>query len=163
MKLKTVFLILLVSLATLLVFSPALAEEPAPTPSDDEVNAIAKNMYCPVCENVPLDVCGTQACAQWRAEIKDKLIQGWSEQEIYDYFVLKYGDRVLAVPPRQGLNWLLYIVPPLAVILGIIFLYRGYRTWRKPVEELAGEVPPSPEKGQDEYLSKIEEELKKRE
>ncbi|MFN3309334.1 MAG: hypothetical protein ACK44E_09010, partial [Anaerolineales bacterium] len=32
--------------------------------SDDEVNAIAKYLYCPVCENVPLDVCGTQACEQ---------------------------------------------------------------------------------------------------
>ena len=163
MKLKVDFLLLFVVFAAWLVVTPALAEEPVPTPSDDEVNAIAKNMYCPVCENVPLDVCGTQACAQWRGEIKDKLIQGWSEQEIYDYFTLKYGDRVLAEPPRRGLNWLLYIVPPLAVILGVVFLYRGYRTWRKPVEELADEVPPSSDEGQDEYLSKIEEELKKRE
>ena len=28
-----------------------------PTPSDDEVNAIARQLYCPVCENTPLDVC----------------------------------------------------------------------------------------------------------
>jgi cytochrome c-type biogenesis protein CcmH len=163
MKLKSLLFILLLAFAALLVVSPALAEEPAPTPSDNEVNAIARNMYCPVCENVPLDVCGTQACTQWRAEIKDKLTQGWSEQEIYDYFVLKYGDRVLAVPPRHGLNWLFYVVPPLAIVLGAFFLYRGYRTWRKPVEELTGGVPPSSGEGQDEYLFKIEEELKQRE
>jgi cytochrome c-type biogenesis protein CcmH len=163
MKLKSLWLLLLVVFAALLMVSPALAEEPVPTPSDDEVNAIAKNMYCPVCENIPLDVCGTQACAQWRAEIKDKLIQGWSEQEIYDYFALKYGDRVLAEPPLHGLNWLFYIVPPVAILLGILFLSRGYRTWRKPIEELAGEVPPSPPEGQNEYLSQMEEELKKRE
>ena len=162
MKLKMPLFILLVVFAAALAVSPALAEEPVPTPSDDEVNAIAKNMYCPVCENIPLDVCGTQACAQWRAEIRDKLSQGWTEQEIYDYFVLKYGDRVLAEPPRRGLNWLVYIVPPLAFIIGIFFLYRGYQSWRKPIEELASETPPASGEGQDDYLSQLEEELKKR-
>jgi len=163
MKLKSPWLLLLVIFVAALAVSSALAQEPVPTPSDDVVNAIAKNMYCPVCENVPLDVCGTQACAQWRAEIKDKLTQGWSEQEIYDYFALKYGDRVLAEPPRHGLNWLFYIVPPVAILLGILFLSRGYRTWRKPIEELASEVPPAPPEGQDAYLTKMEEALKKRE
>ena len=51
--------------------SPAKAQEP--TPSANEVNAVAKQLYCPVCENVPLDVCPTQACAQWRATIREKL------------------------------------------------------------------------------------------
>ena len=31
-------------------------------PTDDEVNAIAKELYCPVCENISLDACGTTAC-----------------------------------------------------------------------------------------------------
>jgi cytochrome c-type biogenesis protein CcmH len=151
---------LILALAT--IVSPALAQEPIPTPSDDEVNAIAKNMYCPVCENIPLDVCGTQACAQWRAEIRDKLSQGWTQQEIYDYFVLKYGDRVLSEPPRRGLNWLVYIVPPAAFVIGAYFLYRGFQTWRKPIEELASEPSTKSSKGQDDYLSQVEEELKKR-
>ena len=33
-----------------------------PTPTDDAVNKIAKQLYCPVCENTPLDVCPTEAC-----------------------------------------------------------------------------------------------------
>ncbi len=40
--------------------APALAQGQPPT--DDEVNRIAKQLYCPVCENTPLDVCPTQAC-----------------------------------------------------------------------------------------------------
>ena len=35
-------------------------------PTDDDVNAVAKQLYCPVCENIPLDACGTAACEQWR-------------------------------------------------------------------------------------------------
>ncbi len=56
-------------------------------PTDDEVNAIARVLYCAVCENVPLDVCPTQACQQWRATIKEKLTAGWNEDQIKQYFV----------------------------------------------------------------------------
>ena len=167
-KIRTWLLAFLVLSAVLAVLSPGdvLAQDggPQPTPSDDEVNAIAKQMYCPVCENIPLDVCGTQACAQWREQIREKLGEGWTEQEIKDYFVKLYGDRVLAEPPRRGLNWVIYIVPGLAFLAGAYVLYRGLRTWTAPTAEPAGEEesgqPQADE--QDEYISRLEEELKKR-
>ncbi|HBY08902.1 MAG TPA: hypothetical protein DEH22_14410, partial [Chloroflexi bacterium] len=62
--------------------------------TDDQVNAIAKQLFCPVCESTPLDVCGTQACAQWRELIREKLAEGWTEDQIKDYFANQYGDRV---------------------------------------------------------------------
>jgi cytochrome c-type biogenesis protein CcmH len=135
-------------------------EGPQPTPSDDEVNAIAKNMYCPVCENIPLDVCGTQACIQWREQIREKLSEGWTEEQIYDLFVNLYGDRVLAEPPRRGLNWLVYVIPPLAFAAGAVILYQGFKKWKKPVGEVVEEAPQVV--AQDEYISRLEEELKKR-
>ena len=98
-------------------------------PTDDEVNAIAKQLFCPVCENTPLDVCPTQACAQWRDLIREKLAEGWSEDEIKGYFVDQYGDRVLAEPPRKGLNWLVYIVPPLAFLAGLYMIINGVKKW----------------------------------
>ena len=52
---------LLVVLGFLLLATPALAQD-APV-TDDEVNEVARDLYCPVCENTPLDVCPTQACA----------------------------------------------------------------------------------------------------
>ncbi|MDX1437375.1 MAG: cytochrome c-type biogenesis protein CcmH, partial [Anaerolineales bacterium] len=79
------FLILILLISTFLAAGTALAQESGPT--DDEVNAIAKGMYCPVCENIPLDVCPTPACIQWRAVIRDKLAEGWTETQIKDYFV----------------------------------------------------------------------------
>lgn len=132
-------------------------------PTDDEVNAIAKQLYCPVCENIPLDVCGTQACAQWRELIREKLSQGWSETQIKVYFVDQYGDRVLATPPARGLNWLVYIVPPLAILVGIYILYQAFRAWQRPPSAPAtspGE--PSPPPPEDEYIARMEEELSKR-
>ena len=167
-KIKIWLLALLVTVAVMGVLSPVdvLAQDdgPQPTPSDDEVNAIAVQMYCPVCESTPLDVCGTEACAQWREQIREKLALGWTEQEIKDYFVQLYGDRVLSRPPKRGLNWIIYAVPGLAFFAGAYVLYRGVRNWQSPIAE-----KPEADKDQeiqaevkDEYVSRLEDELKKR-
>lgn len=131
-----------------------------PTPSDDEVNAIAKQLFCPVCENTPLDVCPTQACAQWRELIREKLSEGWSEERIKNYFVEQYGARVLGAPPARGLNWLVYVIPPVAIIAGIYILYRAMRSWKQEPQPTVP-VPPAGAP-QDEYLARMEEEVRKR-
>lgn len=129
--------------------------------SDDQVNAIAKQLYCPVCENIPLDVCGTQACAQWRELIRDKLGQGWTEAQIKQYFADQYGDRVLAQPPAEGLNWLVYLVPPLAFIAGVFILIKAFRSWKTPSASPPANAAVPPPANQDEYISRLEEELRR--
>jgi len=158
---KTSFASLIVLALTLLaVFStPSVAQAQQSTPSDDEVNAIARQLFCPVCENTPLDVCPTQACAQWRELIREKLAAGWSEQQIKDYFIEQYGARVIGVPPAQGLNWLVYLIPPVAVLVGAYILYKAFRSGRQPAEQTAAEATVTPPAS--EYVSRLEEELKK--
>jgi cytochrome c-type biogenesis protein CcmH len=152
-----------------LVTGVAYAQDTDPNvPTDDEVNAIAKEMYCPVCENVPLDVCGTQACAQWRALIREKLGEGWTEEQIKQYFVDQYGARVLSEPPAEGLNWLVYVVPPIAFLAGAFILYRGIQSWRQ-IEPEGGFDPRMAEENEepideiDEYMARLEEELRRSE
>jgi cytochrome c-type biogenesis protein CcmH len=152
------FLVLLIVLAGVLV-APVLAQGQPPT--DDDVNAVARQLYCPVCENTPLDVCPTQACAQWRDLIRNMLAEGKSEAEIKRYFVDNYGARVLNEPPREGLNWLVYIVPPLVILVGAVILVRALRTWKKPqvapqVEDERAEAPV------DDYVARLEEEVRRK-
>jgi cytochrome c-type biogenesis protein CcmH len=157
------FLIIVLGLlVSILAAGVVQAQETAPEgPSDNEVNAIAKQLYCPVCENIPLDVCPTQACAQWRELIREKLVAGWSEDEIKTYFVNQYGDRVLGTPPASGLNWAVYILPPLAIVVGIYILYRALRAWRKPPEAVAAGEQQASELD-DDYVARLEEELRQR-
>ncbi len=141
-----------------------LAAEPTPTPviTDDMVNAVAKQLYCPVCENIPLDVCGTQACAQWRELIREKLQQGWTEDQIKAYFVQQYGERVLATPPPKGFNLLVYVLPPVAILAGIFILYRALQAWQQGSPEPTASPPASPTaEEEDEYLRQVEEALKR--
>jgi cytochrome c-type biogenesis protein CcmH len=145
-----------------LPFGAVQAQEAAPSEAtDDQINAIAKQLYCPVCENIPLDVCPTQACAQWRALIGEKISQGWTEDEIKTYFVNQYGDRVLASPPARGLNWLVYVIPPLVFVAGGYVLYRAMRTWRTSSPQVTERSLPK-EEPEDEYVARIEEELRRR-
>ena len=134
-----------------------VAQEEQPT--DDEVNAIAKGLYCPVCENVPLDVCPTLACKQWRDTIREKLALGWNQAQIEQYFVEQYGDRVLAAPPARGLNWAVYLIPPAVFLLGGAVLVGAMRAWRRPpAESRVGQDPAA----EDPYLERLEDELRAR-
>lgn len=156
-------LVLTLALALAGLFNQSAAAQ-EPTPSDDEVNAIAKQLYCPVCESTPLDVCPTEACRQWRELIRQMLAEGKSEDEIKQYFVDNYGDRVLAAPPPRGFNWLVYILPPLLILIGAVILFRALRAWTKPAAASAGsgESDARPAVEQDNYVARLEEELKKR-
>lgn len=157
------FFLVIVLIGMLVFLIPASAQTPTPTTqpvSADAVNAIAKQMYCPVCENTPLDVCPTQACAEWRELIRDKLEAGWSEEQIKQYFVQQYGARVLATPPPSGLNWLVYVIPPLAFLAAAYILYKAIRSWRRPAAPVVEHHGSAAAEG--EYLSRLEEELRKK-
>lgn len=130
------------------------------SPTDDEVNAIAKQLYCPVCENIPLDVCPTQACAQWRDTIRLKLAEGWTERQIKDFFVEQYGARVLATPPAEGLNWLVYVLPPVAFLAGAFLLFRALRSWRQAAAA-APAAPAATAASDDPYVRRLEDELRR--
>ena len=132
----------------------------APTPSDDDVNRIARQLYCPVCENTPLDVCPTEACRQWRELIRTMIADGKSETEIKQYFVDHYGARVLAEPPNRLVS---YLVPGVIILLGALLLVRGFQMWMKPSAAAANPAAPDgePEQSSDPYVARLEEELKK--
>jgi len=146
----------LIALTLALISSLALAQ--GPTPTDDEVNRIAKQMYCPVCENTPLDVCPTEACRQWRDLIRTMLAEGKSEEEIKQYFVAQYGIRVLAEPPNRLTT---YLIPTIAILLGALLLLRGFQMWMKPSVTQGTAVETEARPGQDPYIARLEEELKK--
>lgn len=161
MKLKTLVPVVLILLALAAWLVPTrLAFAQKPTPSDDQVNSIAHQLYCPVCENTPLDVCPTEACRQWRDLIRQQLSEGWTADQIKQYFVQQYGARVLDQPPAAGLNVLFYVVPGLIIVGGAVLLLRAMRTWSRTSP--AAPAKPDQPAPADEYVARLEEELKNR-
>jgi cytochrome c-type biogenesis protein CcmH len=146
-----------IALSLAFISSPAPAQ--GPTPTDDEVNRIAEQLYCPVCESTPLDVCPTEACRQWRDLIRTMLADGKSEAEIKQYFVTQYGARVLAEPPNRLVT---YLVPGTAILLGAFLLFRGFQMWIKPSPKGTGALESEHKPAQDPYVARLEEELRNR-
>jgi cytochrome c-type biogenesis protein CcmH len=149
--------------------SVATAQEaglPTPTPAaqrvvtQDDVNRIARQMYCPVCENEPLDACGTAACAQWRAQIGQMLSQGQTEEQIKQYFVDHYGVRVLAQPPAAGTSLWLWVLPVVGLIVGAVYVVILMRRMRARAMVSKAPISPRPSSTGDEYVDRVERDLK---
>jgi cytochrome c-type biogenesis protein CcmH len=169
-------LILFLMTVLLLLGTGVLAQDSI---TDDEVNEVAKELYCPVCEATPLDVCPTKACADWRELIRTQLSDGASKQDVLDYFARQYGDGVLANPPRRGLSLvMLWVVPAVGILLGLVlfaYLLRGLRRSAptpapagmpvgpaEPAKTAAPRPTPAPKTGTDldAYIARVEQELK---
>ena len=156
----------LAALTAMVWFGRVSAQTPQPQSqvpvTDNQVNIVARELYCPVCENIPLDVCPTPACAQWRELIRQQLGQGMTKQQIKDYFAKQYGDRVLDQPPLQGLNLLVYILPFMMLLGGAILVGRVLRSGRNPSAVVPNQPAPIPSTPADDaYTRRLEDELKK--
>ena len=136
-----------------------LAQQPV-TP--EQVNAVARELWCPLCNSVRLDTCELKACEQMPEVIADKLAAGASVDDIRAYFIAQYGPQVLGEPPRQGFSWLAWVAPFAAIILAAVWLFFRLRRWtQRPAAAPAMTAAPADPALSAEQLNRLQEELKK--
>jgi cytochrome c-type biogenesis protein CcmH len=156
--------LLLLPLALLLFSGQVYAQRPVSEVTDNEVNEVAKDMYCPTCENIPLDLCPTQNCADWREIIRQQLADGQSKEEIIDYFAERHGEQVRSSPPRYGIYWFAWLIPVFGV--GVAAIFFGRYVWnlqKQPKQRPSTKVKPPVETiAKDDYLARVEKELRKK-
>jgi len=107
-----------------MVFGGSAARAEAQSALDARALEIERQLLCPQCTNLRLDVCETQICIDMRAVIRERLEQGQSDAQIIEYFTGRYGDRVLADVPREGFNlWLFAWVGASMVLVAALGVY----------------------------------------
>jgi cytochrome c-type biogenesis protein CcmH len=139
----------------------------AQTPTPNEINSVARELWCPLCNGVRLDNCELQACIQMREVIADKLMAGESAESIKAYFVTQYGDVVLGQPSREGFNLVAWLFPILAAIVGLGWVAYLVTTWRKRQTPLTAttalgsqaDTIDQPGEESDDYMKRVEREL----
>ena len=152
---------------TLIIFSFIFLVQPtlAQNPDYDRVNEIAENLNCPTCAGINLADCQTLTCEQWRNQISDLTAQGYSDEEVLDYFATRYGTQVLQEPPRSGFTLILWVLPVVALLLGGGWLIYTMRGWARPQVAPAAATSPPPTLAQaaspapSNYLSQVDKDL----
>jgi cytochrome c-type biogenesis protein CcmH len=66
-----------------------------------------------------------------RQYIRDLIAEGETAAQIKSNMVASYGPAVLAVPPAQGFNLLVYVLPPVLVALALVMLVVTIPKWRR--------------------------------
>jgi len=149
--------LIIATLVTLTAMACASAE--GIPPLERRAQRLNEAIMCPVCPGESIDQSQNALAVQMRGIAVEKLGQGWTEQQIKDFFVERYGPSVLMEPPRRGISLAVWVVPPIGVIAAGLALAATLRMMRRPTRRQA--EPPSQEPGLTEeerarYFSRIE-------
>ncbi len=110
-------------LAATMTFTLACASDDQLPTLEARAQEINKTVMCPVCPGESIDQSQHPRAKAMRGVVDEKLAEGSTNDEIREFFVERYGPSVLLEPPREGLNWLVWVVPPVGILAAAIALY----------------------------------------
>ena len=100
---------------------------------EDRTRAIAAELRCVVCQNLSVADSPSEMAQQMKEIIREQLQAGKTPEEIKNYFVSKYGEWVLLAPTRKGFALLVWVLPFVALLVGLglgIWLLRRWAAKR---------------------------------
>lgn len=121
--------------------APVFAVEPDEVLDDPELEArartISAEVRCVVCQNEPIDSSNAGVARDLRMIIRERLVAGDTDQQVFDYLVLRYGDFVLFNPPWRPSTYALWLGPFVILFGGfaaVVFaLYRRRGAMQTPL------------------------------
>ena len=89
--------------------------------------AISKDLRCVVCQNQSIDDSDAELARDLRILVRDRILEGDSDQAVIDYVVSRYGDFVLLNPPVKGVTFVLWFGPIIIAFIGFVCLVLFFR------------------------------------
>lgn len=120
------------ALVLCLLTAPAWAVQPDEMLDDPDLEArareISEGLRCLVCRNESIDESNADLASDMRLLVRERLLEGDSNEEVVDYIVDRYGEYVLLKPQTGGANLILWLAGPAMLILaggiGWVFVRR---------------------------------------
>lgn len=143
---------------------PRQGQDPLDAEREARVQRIGKLLRCAVCQGVSIaDSPASMARAQLD-KVRELVVEGKSDDEIYDYFVARYGEWALMEPRKSGITLGLWLGPLLLLAIGVFLVWmntsrKGAEPAGQTTEKPAADAAPPAE---DEYLAKVRADLEKR-
>ena len=141
MTLPRVLKAVLLSLMMATLAMPAVAVQPDEMLDDpvleDRARELSKGIRCVVCMNESIDESNADLARELRLVVRERLVEGDSNDQVLDYLVERYGQFVLMKPRTDGWNIILWLSGPalFLIALGVGAVYiRGRATAVAPTE-----------------------------
>lgn len=135
-------------LAVLVMFGALLVPLAAGAVQPDEVlgdpvleqraRSISANLRCLVCQNQSIDDSDAELARDLRVLVRERLVEGDTDTEVYDFVVARYGEFVLLSPVFAGHTIILWIATPILLVGGLIALVIWAVRRRKSIPAPAG-------------------------
>ena len=110
---------------------PARAVEPDEILSDpvleERARDISAELRCLVCQNQSIDDSNAPLAKDLRILVRERLAEGDSDSQVIDFVVARYGEFVLLNPRFAPHTYLLWLGPPLILLIAVIALIGVYR------------------------------------
>jgi cytochrome c-type biogenesis protein CcmH len=122
---------------------------------DARFNKLGHSMMCACgCGQILLE-CNHVGCSysdKMRNELLASLDRGDNDDLILQGFVQNYGPTVIAAPTTSGFNYVAWVMPFVALALGMAFVVRVVRSWKnKPAPALADGIMIPPDGELDDF------------
>jgi cytochrome c-type biogenesis protein CcmH len=108
---------------------------------EERAREISKGVRCLVCRNESIDESNAELARDLRILVRERLVEGDSDEEVIDFLVSRYGEYVLLNPRPTGANLILWIAAPVLLLSGlaIAFAYLRKRGEADAPEQLSTE------------------------
>ena len=94
----------------------------------NKTREISQNIKCLVCQNQSIDESNSEIAKDLKVLIKNKLKNGVSDDEIYNFLRDRYGDSILLNPPLKTNTILLWFLPFIILVFGSFFVIKFFKS-----------------------------------
>ena len=91
---------------------------------NNKIREISQNVRCLVCQNQSIDESNSELAKDLKILIREKLILGDSDEEIYGFLKERYGDYILLKPPLNLNTVILWFLPFIILMFGSIMIFK---------------------------------------
>ena len=94
---------------------------------DARTEDVAGLLRCPVCQGLSVADSPATMARDMKAKVKEELAAGYDKEQILEDFERSYGEFVRLQPTLHGVNWLVWLGPIAALLLGAVLVTRALR------------------------------------
>jgi cytochrome c-type biogenesis protein CcmH len=131
-------LALTLALSILASSTRALAVDITVLPTEElqqRYESLTHQLRCVKCQNNNIADSPAGLAADLRAQVKEQLLAGKSDEEILAYMANRYGNYILFTPPMEKSTAWVWILPGVAVLAGLTIGIRIVRRRARLVED----------------------------